>query len=181
MLSLVIPEREVFVEATDSFVTVKSTVLRLEHSLVSISKWESVWKKPFLVKDPPKTREESIDYIRCMTISQNVDPMVYYSLGPSEVKQVNEYIDSNLSATVVKRPPQTRASTQIVTSELIYAWMVGYRIPFECQKWHLSRLLALIDICDIHNNPGKKMSKREILAQNHALNAARRAKLHTKG
>ena len=181
MLILKIPARELYRDDLGIFVDVKDTELRLEHSLVSISKWESKWKKPFLVNDPPKTFEETIDYIRCMTISQNIDPMVYYALTKREIEIVNRYIDDPMTATTFSSRDGSRPGRQKVTSELVYYWMVGYQIPFECQKWHFNRLMTLIRICEIKNAPEKKMSKSEILAQNRALNKARRAKLNTKG
>lgn len=173
---------ELYMESEQRFVSTRPVSLRLEHSLVSVSKWEMKWRKPFLVKDPPKTREETIDYIRCMTINQNVDPLVYYAITNKEMAEIQTYIDTQFTATTFDRSKNgSRANRQIVTSELIYYWMVAYQIPFECQKWHLSRLMTLIEICNVKNQPSKKMSRQEILSQNKALNAARRAKMNTKG
>lgn len=181
MLEIKIPEQELFNEATNEFITIKPQVLRLEHSLVSISKWESIWQKPFLDKEP-KTNEETLDYIRCMTITQNVDPGVYYGITAENIKAVSEYIDSPMSATWFSKDyGKPRGSREIVTSELIYYWMIALNIPMECQKWHLNRLLTLIKICNIKNQEPKKMGKNAILSNNKALNAARRAKHHTKG
>ena len=179
MLELVIQETELFDENTLEFIEVKETVIRLEHSLVSISKWEANWKVPFLTKDP-KTREQTIDYIRCMTITQNVKPEVYYALTNEHIEAVNKYISDDKTATTFSNTREA-PSRAIITSELIYYWMTQFNIPMECQKWHLSRLLTLIRIASIKNAPDKKMSKREILSQNRALNAARRKSLRTKG
>lgn len=162
------------------FIDVKECTLVLEHSLISVSKWESKWLKPFLSKDA-KTREETIDYIRCMTLTQNVDPMVYYSLSNDNINEINKYIESPMSATTIKNDTGVRASREIVTSELIYYWMVAMEIPFECEKWHLNRLMNLIQICSIKNQPPKKMGRKALLSQNAALNAARRKRLGTKG
>lgn len=181
MLELEVPAGELYDEVNECFIETKPVILRLEHSLVSISKWETKWRKPFLVKTPPKTREESLDYIRCMTLNQNIDPMLYESLRPNELRKINEYIEANLSATTFSNAQKARPNNQVMTSEMYYYYMVAYRIPFECQKWHLSRLTALIRICDIKNNPGNKMSRREVLNQNRALNEARRKAKHTKG
>lgn len=179
MLTIVIPETEEFDPKTGSFYIRKKETLSLEHSLVSLSKWESKWKKPFLSEEE-KTHEETIDYIRCMTIN-NVDPSVYRRLTPSVIQKINEYISDPMTATIIKEDPGRGRSREIVTSELIYYWMVALQIPFECQKWHLNRLIMLIRVCKIKNAPPKKMSKGEIYRQNAALNAARRQMHGTRG
>lgn len=179
MLELKIPEREAFDDANQIFINVKPTTLRLEHSLVSVSKWETRWKKPFLSRTE-KTLEETLDYIRCMTISQNVDPNIYYVLTNEEISIINKYIEDEKTATTFSNN-DTRTSRQVITSELIYYWMAAYGLSMECQKWHLSRLLTLIRIASIENTPKKNMSKRAILSQNKSLNAARRKALGTKG
>lgn len=179
MLRIKIPSSEIFDERTNKFITIKGQEIQLEHSLVSVSKWESKWKKPFL-GDKPKTREETLDYIRCMTITQNVDPLVYMGLSDQNIRDVNSYIDDSMTATTFK--DKTRKSNrQIVTSEIIYYWMISLEIPMECQKWHLNRLLTLIRVCDEKNQPGKKKSRKEIMAENRALNQMRRAKSGSRG
>lgn len=135
--------------------------------------------KPFLVKDP-KTVAETIDYIKCMTITQNVDPLVYNSLTNENIEEINHYIDLPMTATTF-REDNSPKSREIVTSELIYYWMISLNIPMECQKWHLNRLLTLIRVCNVKNSPPKKMSRRELANRNAALNAARRKKLNSKG
>ena len=179
LLHVTIPSCEKYDEKTNTFINTKEQELSLEHSLVSISKWESKWKKPFISRDP-KTAEESIDYVRCMTTNRNVDPEVYYNIPPNVYKQIEEYIDDPMTATWIKETKRP-GGRQIITSELIYYWMVSYRIPFECQKWHLNRLLMLIRVCDEKNKDPKKMSKNEILRRNAELNAKRRAMLNSKG
>ena len=181
MLQIVIPETELWDEKRQEFVTIKKQSLCLEHSLVSVSKWESKWHKPFLNDREEKTNEEIIDYIRCMTITQNVDPFVFLHLTNENIEAVKNYISDSMTATTFHINDSRRSSREIVTSELIYYWMVASNIPFECQKWHLNRLLTLIRICGIKNQAPKKMSKREILQRNAALNAARRKKFNTKG
>lgn len=178
MLELEVKGAELYNELTNEFVYLAPITLRLEHSLVSISKWESKWKVPFL-SDKSMTNEQSVDYVKCMTINQNVDPNVYTALRPEDFKKIEEYIADEKTATTFSQnnPP----SRQVVTSELIYFWMTSYNIPIECQKWHLSRLLTLIRIASVKNQPDKKMSKSSILRQNAKLNAARRAKMHSKG
>jgi len=180
MLQITIPPGEFFDERTQTFVNSKEQTLQLEHSLVSLSKWESKWNKSFL-STPQKTFEESVDYIRCMTITQNVDPLVYSSITPDIIKKVTEYIDLPMTATTFRNDNNRGHSSEIITSEIIYQWMISYGIPFECQKWHLNRLLTLIRVCSIKSQPPKRMGKSELANRNRALNAARRSRLHTKG
>lgn len=181
MLTIKIPEIETFDEVENRFYRVKATSLTLEHSLMSISKWESKWHKAFLGRNE-KTMEETIDYIRCMTLTQNVDPNVYKYLPANAVQEIIDYIRDPMSATCFGNRNDPRGSNEPVTSELIYYWMVALQIPFDpCQKWHLNRLMRLIRICEIKNSPPKKMSKSAIYARNRSLNNARRAAMHTKG
>lgn len=178
MLEIKVKETEQFDEEKNEFFKTKSQTLKLEHSLVSVSKWESKWHKPFL-SSTEKSNEEIFDYIRCMTINQ-VDPLVYFALSQENIDAIQRYIDDPMTATTIKEMPGKR-NNEIVTSELIYYWMVALEIPFECEKWHLNRLLMLIKVCNIKNQPAKNMSKREIYNQNRMLNAARKKKFHTKG
>lgn len=180
MLQLVIEPREEWNETTQEFVYTKGQTLQLEHSLVSVSKWEAKWCKPFLSKES-KTVEETVDYIRCMTLTQNVDPNIYRILSRENLEKVNAYIDSPMTATKVPDKSSGPQSRETITSELIYYWMISYQIPFECQKWHLNRLLTLIRVCGYKNAPAKKHSKRDLMSRNAALNAARRQQLNTKG
>ena len=179
MLQIIVPATEQWDEIKQEFVYTKEITLQLEHSLVSLSKWESKWCKPFLSKED-MTAEETIDYIRCMTITQNVNPEVYTCLSDENIAQVRDYIQAPMTATFFRKengPP----SREIITSELIYYWMITLNIPFECQKWHLNRLLTLIRVCNIKNQPAKRRSQREIMEYNTALNEARRKKLNSKG
>ena len=180
MLILKIPEQEYFNNITGEFVNCRACTLKLEHSLVSISKWESKWKKPFLTADE-KTPAEFIDYIRCMTINQDVPDEVYGLLGHDNVKKIEEYImDPATATTVTDRRKGSGRHTEIPTSELIYYWMVSNGIPFECEKWRLNRLITLIKVCNAKGNP-QQMSKQEILAMNAALNKSRRAASGSQG
>ncbi len=179
MITIVVPARELFNDSTQEFINTKEQVLQLEHSLVSLSKWEARWNKPFLSKTE-KTREETIDYIRCMTITQNVNPIVYSCLSDDNIQTINNYIQAPMTATTFSNQNNS-TSREIITSELIYYWMVSLNIPMECQKWHLNRLLTLVRVCNIKNSPPKKMSRNEIMARNASLNAARRKKLNSKG
>lgn len=178
MLEVMIKGKEMWDENSEEFVNVKPTTLRLEHSLVSISKWESKWKIPFL-DDKPKTAEQSIDYIKCMTLNQNVDDSVYYAIDSETMQKIDEYIGSDRTATWFNEPP-SRGGKRVVTSELVYYFMIAYNIPFECQKWHFSRLMTLIKVCKIETSDSK-MSRSEVLRQNRAMNAARRKAMRTKG
>lgn len=179
-ITIIVPANEVYVEATNRFESVSETKLVLEHSLVSISKWEAKWHKAFLGKDS-KTDEETIDYIKCMTLTQNVDPNVYYCLSADNVQQIKNYIEDPMTATTIRENPNAPRSREIITSELIYYWMVALNIPVEFQKWHLNRLLMLIRVCNIKNSPPQKMSQRQIMSRNAALNKARRQQLHSSG
>ena len=180
MLQIVIPGQEFWDEQKQEFINTKEQVLQLEHSLISLSKWEAKWCKVFLSKQE-KTQEETIDYIKCMTITPNVDPEVYNHLTRENIKEIEDYISAPMTATYFSSDNAGKSSREQVTSELIYYWMIALNIPFECQKWHLNRLLTLIKVCNIKNQPPKKMSKREIMSRNAALNAARRQQLNTKG
>lgn len=175
-----IPETELYLNSVEEFHTIRAQTLVLEHSLVSISKWEAKWCKPFISKDP-KTQEELLDYIRCMTVSNNVDPLVYMALNNEHVRQINEYIDAPMTATWFSEKEKKGRSKEVITSELIYYWMTAFQIPFECQKWHINRLMTLIRICSIKNQPPKKMSKKDAMGRQRSLNAARRKAMNTAG
>ena len=179
MLKITVPAMEYYDEVNNEFIEFKEQVLQLEHSLVSISKWEAKWHKPFL-DGKDKTLEQVIDYVRCMTITQNVNLDVYTRLTEGNLKDINDYIENPMTATTFSDINQS-PSREIITSEIIYYWMVAFNIPFECQKWHLNRLLTLIRVCNIKSNPPKKMGRNEILQRNKALNEARKKKLNTKG
>lgn len=180
MLRITIPSVELWDEYKQEFVTTKEQTLLLEHSLVSLSKWESKWCKPFLTKDK-KTIEETIDYIRCMTLTQNVDPTVYSYLTNDNILQVNKYIEEPMTATWFSEDKQSKANSEQITNELIYFWMFTFHIPKDCEKWHLNRLMTLIRVFSAKNQPEKKMSKRDIMSRNRALNEARRKRLNSKG
>ncbi len=179
MLQITIVPPEQWDEKKNEFVYIKPQTLHLEHSLVSLSKWESRWCKPFLSKQE-KTYEETVDYIKCMTLTQNVDPEIYRYLSRANIQEINEYLEAPMTATTFSNETNKRGREQI-TAELIYYWMIAQNIPFECQKWHLNRLLTLIKVCSIKNSPPKKMGKRELMSRNAALNAARKKALNSKG
>jgi hypothetical protein len=180
MLKITIPEVEIYDENEEIFKKTKATTLVLEHSLVSLAKWESKWGKPFLTRNGLSHRE-TIDYVRCMTITQNIPPEVYLGISSEILKVINEYIEDPMTATTFSDREKGKLNRDIITAEIIYYWMVTLNIPFECQKWHLNRLLTLINVCNIKNQPAKKMTRQELFARNRALNALRRKRLNTTG
>lgn len=179
MLKLTIASIEIYDEIKNEFTTTKEQTLQLEHSLVSLSKWESRFKKPFLSKEQ-KTDEELRYYVKCMTTTQNVDDNVYLAISSSDMKKIMNYIDDSMTATTVSNRKKN-SGRDIITAEIIYYWMITLNIPFECQKWHLNRLLTLISVCDIKSSSGKKMSRSEIMRQNSAVNAMRRQRMRSRG
>lgn len=181
MLRLDIEGGELFDQSTNEFFNAKSQTLTLEHSLISLSKWESKYHKPFLHSD--KTNSELLDYIQCMTLNQNVDPNIYKFLKQDHITKINDYIADSMTATTFPEDPTQKKNREIVTSELIYYWMVSYQIPVEFEKWHLNRLITLIRVCGVKNqSPSKKKtSQRDLAAKYAALNKQRRAKYNSKG
>lgn len=190
MLQLTIPDQELWYEdsTTRKFIPVKGRTIKLEHSLMSVSRWESKWKKPFISK-APRSREETLSYIACMTLTENVDPNLYECLTAEDVRKIQAYIDDPMTATVFRgenteNPGGNRRMKKgkpLNTSERIYSAMVRQGIPFEpCQKWHLNRLLALIHQCELDDS-GSNMGRKESAQFYAQLNAARRAKHHTRG
>lgn len=181
MLQITVPiTPEGWDEEKQEFVEPVSVTLQLEHSLVSLSKWESKYCKPFLTRNK-KTAEETMDYIKYMTLNTDVNPSVYVHLTEENVKAINDYIDAPMTATTINDKSKGRGGPNVVTNEVIYSWMVGLNIPFECENWHLNRLMTLVRVCNIQNSPQKKQSRSEIQRSNAALNAARRQQLNSKG
>jgi hypothetical protein len=174
MLQIIVPGGEYFDEDKQEFFQKSEQKLNLEHSLVSISKWESKWHKPFLSDRYPKTDTEVIDYIRCMTTTQNVDPLVYTRLSNNNLEAINSYINDKMTATWFNEIGNHKSSSEVLTNELIYYYMFTFGIPIECQKWHLNRLLTLIRIFVEKNKPPRKMSKNEAIRKQRELNAKRR-------
>lgn len=173
-----------YINEFNEVVHIKDQKLQLEHSLVSLSRWEAIHKKAFLDERNVLTRDETLDYFRCMTITQNVDPAVYERITDEQIKEINRYINDPMTATTINNPADGGSGTrhrEIYTSEVIYQMMIANNIPVEFQKWHLNRLLTLIQVCGIKNNPPKKMSKQDLMRRNRELNAARRKKLGSKG
>ena len=181
MLQLMVPiVPEQWDEKKEEFIPPKMVALQLEHSLISLSKWESKWCKAFLSQNE-LSEIEILDYIKCMTVTPNVKPDIYDHLTRENVEEIVNYIKAPMTATTVRERKTGRANNEVVTSELIYHWMIELQIPFECQKWHLNRLITLIRVRGVKTAPPKKMSKGEIMRRNAELNAARRKRLNSRG
>lgn len=184
MLEITVPRIEGFNDVTGEFVIIcEETKLLLEHSLLSMAKWESKWHKPFLDEHKRHTTEETVDYIRCMTVSpKNVKKDVYYNIPQNLMDKITDYIDDSMTATWFHNDSSKGKSSAIVTSEIVYYWMITYNIPFDpCEKWHLNRLMTLIRVCSEKNSPKKKMTREEIIERNRRLNEQRRAEMNSKG
>jgi hypothetical protein len=180
MLRIIIPGIEYFNEETEEFSSVDNVELELEHSLISLSKWESKYQKPFL-SNFEKTSDEILFYIECMILTQKFPENLFDRFNNIQFSEINRYIESKESATTFGDMPERRGRDEVITSELIYYWMVAFNIPFECERWHLNRLFSLIRICNIKNSKPRKMSSSEIAARNREINAKRRAQYGTHG
>ena len=182
MLRLLIPDRELWDSVRERFVQVKGAEVELEYSLAAISKWEAKWHIPFHDDRKKKTAEQSIDFIRCMCLTPNVDAKVFDYLTEENAKEVSEYIGDDATATWFSDTNKKKTGKrEIITAEIIYYWMTLYNIPESYQYWHLNKLITLIRVCAEKNNPDKKKNTSALAAQRRALNAARRKKFHTKG
>nr|DAE24026.1 MAG TPA: hypothetical protein [Siphoviridae sp. ctoiA13] len=179
MLRLVIPESENWNNENEEFVYTRGGTIYLEHSLVSISKWEAKWKKPFLSNNN-KTPDEIVDYISCMSLKGDISELIG-ALSSDNMSEINDYISDSMTATWFSEDNEKTSSSEQITSELIYYWMFSSGIPLECEKWHLNRLLTLIRVFSVKNKPPKKMGKNDILSRNRQLNEARRNKFNTRG
>lgn len=180
MLKIIVGSTEEYNEELNEFSTSGGIEIELEHSLVSLSKWEEEYEIPFLSNEA-KTTEQVIKYIEHMTLTPEIAPEVYQKLSNSNLEDISKYIDAKRSATWFRDPPGAPPSREVITSELIYQWMIALEIPFECQYWHLNRLFTLIKICNIKQSKPEQMSRAELNARNRELNAQRRAQLGTKG
>lgn len=183
MLPIYIKENEIFNEKTGEFIRIKDQTLQLEHSLISISKWESKWQKPFIdsIENGRLTQNEILDYIKCMTLNTPSDDNVYMFIDQRSIEKISEYISNPMTATTFSERDNRKRSNEIITAEVLYAHMIALNIPFACEKWHLNRLMTLIKTCSLLNQPPKNMSKKEITRNNAAINAARRKRMNTRG
>jgi hypothetical protein len=180
MLTIVVGGHDVFDEESQEFSVNGGVTLNLEHSLISLSKWESKFEKPFL-DDNDKTPEEILEYIKCMTITRNVSDSVYEMLSEDNLAEIHEYIDAKMTATWFGGAPERARRGEIITSELIYYWMIAFNIWIECEKWHLNKLFTLIRVCNNKQEKPKKMSRSELAQRNRELNAQRRKEIGTRG
>jgi hypothetical protein len=180
MLTLQVSIEEGFDNATGKFVQLEQFELQLEHSLASLSKWESLYEKPFLTDDN-KSSEETVGYIKAMTLTENVPDSVWPKLSKENLKAINEYINAKMTATWFNEPKQVGPSREIITAELVYYWMIALQIPWEAQYWHLNKLLTLVKVCNHKNQPPKKMGRSELAQRHREINAQRRAQQGTTG
>ena len=179
-ITITIADQEFFDQKTNRFLTVKGRKLSFEHSLLSISKWESIWHKPYLSLER-KTDEEAYSYLECMCLDKDVNPLLFKSIDHETMKQIVAYIDNSMTATTFREDKKNN-KREIITNEIIYYWMTELNIPFDpCQKWHFNHLMTLIRVASAKKTPPKKMGKKEWASQRAALNAQRRAKYHTSG
>lgn len=179
-ITIHVPANSSFDPIRNRFVDTKEATLTFEHSLISISKWESKWHKPFF-SQLKKTEDENLDYLRCMCLTKDVDPNIFYSLTLSNQKELADYIANPMTAKKFRKQ-EKKGNPEVITSDLIYFWMSHFNIPFiPCEKWHINRLMALIHIASSKNAPPKKIGKREAASQRSMLNAQRRAKMNSRG
>ena len=178
MLSLMVGAKEHIDESTSEFVMVGGTLVEFEHSLFSLSKWESLHKKPFIGSD--KTNEETLSYVECMIVTPNIPPEVFQQLSQENIEAIKEHIKDSMTATWFADEGKGK-SREVITAEIIYYWMIELSIPFECQYWHLNRLLTLVKVCNKKKEPPKKMGRGELARRNRDLNAQRKAQMQTRG
>lgn len=180
-------EKELWDSVNNKFLYIKphkAIDLKLEHSLISIHKWEQKWHIPFIKEknsEEKMSTEQTVDYIKCMTLNQDVPDSVYDDLTAEDINRISEYMANPMTATVVRQSSDQKKGGRKLTAEVIYSMMIQLQIPQSFDKWHINSLIKLIEVRTIDETPPKKMSQREIIERNRAINEARRAKYHTKG
>lgn len=180
MLEIITREDEFYDARIDKFIEIPSCTLVLEHSLISLAKWESKWHIPYF-SDSPKLPEQELDYIRCMVVGNVKDPRVFNALTVDNIVEIRKYIANPMTATTFSKRGSGKTKKEVTTAETLYAHMFAHKISMECQKWHLNRLLTLLRVCDLKNAPREKMSKRDTASWNAQQNEARRAKFNSRG
>jgi hypothetical protein len=181
MLELIVHEKEFYQQDTNKFIQIPECTLTLEHSLISLAKWESKWAIPYF-SEIPKTPKQDLDYIRCMVVGNIKDNRIFEALSATDIHKIQKYIAAPMTATTFTTPTKKSSpKKEVMTAEVIYAHMFAHRISIECQKWHLNRLLTLLKVCDLQNAPKEKLSKKQTAMWNAEQNAARRAKYNTRG
>jgi hypothetical protein len=182
MLELAVPmSAEGWDDEKQEFVEPVTAVLQLEHSLVSLSEWESKYQKAF-ISNKPKTPEETLFYVKCMTLNKGIDPAVYDRLTEANLKEINDYIANPMTATTISDDKKSKGGRSVNTAEVIYGWMIALQIPVDpFQYWHLNRLMTLIKVCNIQSQPPKKMGKKATASRYAQLNAQRRQQMNTTG
>lgn len=180
MLEIITIEDEIYDPRTNKFIRIPASTLTLEHSLISLAKWESKWHMPYYCESIKKTPTQDLDYIRCMVIGPIKDDNVLNTLSIDNIIKIRDYIQDPMTATTFSKR-RAPVKKQVTTAETLYAHMFSHNIPMECQKWHINRLLTLLRVCDLQNAPREKMSKNQTAAWNAEQNAARRAKSKTRG
>lgn len=180
MLELNVPDIELYDEKLEAFTCIEGITVVMEHSLVSLSKWEASWRKAFLMPKQKLTPQEIVGYLRSMTITQNVPSAIYRYIYSYRLSEVYDYIEAPMTATTFSKIT-SKKNREVVTSELLYYWMIVFNIPFTCERWHLNRLLTLIALCNLKQQPDRKMSKAELAQRNSDLNSQRLRELNTRG
>ena len=188
MKTIIVPRQDLWDESSERFIVVEETKLLLEHSLLSLSEWESEYEKPYIVSNPrlaqPRTRKETLDYVKCMTLNHDevTDENVYLALSDTQLREIDTYINDKRTATTFAKNPNERPGGKFITSELIYYWMSTFNIPYiPCESWHLNRLLTLIKVCSEEQKAPEKKSKRSTMEDQRRLNQQRRKALGTNG
>jgi hypothetical protein len=172
MLTITVLGEEHWDQENEKFVYPDSFKLELEHSLVSLSKWESKWEVPFL-GEKPKTTEMVLDYIECMILTPDPPADWISKLSKENIEEITAYFDSKQSATWFNDHHPEPKTGETITSELVYYWLDICDIDWQAQYWHLNRLLTLVKIHTVKQAKPKPMSRSEMLRRRRALNKQR--------
>lgn len=178
-----VPKQRLFNEQTRKFHTVNNTTLHLKHSLLSINKWEMITHRAFFYEPETLRNEEDLrEYVSCMCLDQKVDPYVYYALTPKDFQTIETYMEAKMTASLISSDDKKQKPERI-TSEVIYFYMTQLNIWKDCEKWHINRLLTLIEVSNIKLGGGRKLTKEESAKKNREIwekNRAREAEMRAK-